>query len=90
MNIGVQKKVKLCRITHYDKIAHDTFIAGYTGLLKNDSHFKTPKHQTLEDVKAMEISTNGDNHFNNPTSTEKTFERQHQNVTLQYYHHFAP
>ena len=41
---------KLCHISHYDKTALTTFIAGCTGTLKMSMHLKSP--QTLEDAMA--------------------------------------
>ncbi|CAG9829797.1 unnamed protein product [Diabrotica balteata] len=45
---NLQQTDKLCQITHCDKIAPNTFIAGYTGTLKNNIHLKKPSG--LEDA----------------------------------------
>lgn len=39
---------KLCQITHYDKTALNTFIAGCSGTLKNNMHLRKP--ESLEDA----------------------------------------
>lgn len=62
----LEQKEKLCHISHYDKTALNTFIAGCSGTLKNNMYLRKPA--SLEDAMAYV------NEFEN-------FERLHGNCS---------
>lgn len=66
-DINLSQLKKQCQTSHYQKTALSTFIAGCTGTLRNNLHFKGPA--SLEDATAYV------NEFDNFEKLEESFEK---------------